>query len=137
MSAMRQLFWPALALVAGAISALLLRAVALAAIRRWARGPSALRAVGDSIRMPSLLWCLVLGLYVGTEIALEFSELPPRLHNRLSLFLQAAVIASVTFTLAGLVNTIPVPARAVQLPPGELALSGRPSPQPRVQHLDE
>jgi small-conductance mechanosensitive channel len=113
MSAMRQLVWPGLAFVVGTLSAFLLRAVALTAIRRWARDASVLRAVGDAIRIPSLLWCLVLGLYLATEVALEFSRLTLRLRNQLGTLLEAAVILSMTLTLAGLVDTLigrgPVP----------------------------
>lgn len=54
------------------------------------------------LRLPSLLWCLVLGLYG----AMEAATLPPRLAGRLELLLHALVIASVTLTAANLLAAL-------------------------------
>jgi small-conductance mechanosensitive channel len=53
-------------------------------------------------RMPSLLWCLVVGAWAGLEAA----SLPPRPTARLELLLQALVIATTTLTAAGLLVTV-------------------------------
>lgn len=49
-------------------------------------------------RLPSLLWCLVVGAWAGLEAA----SLGPRQAARLELVLQALVIATTTLTCAGL-----------------------------------
>ncbi len=105
MSVSWQLFWPALGLLVGTVAGLAVRAVALAGVRRWTRGP-ALTMLGAAIRIPSLVWSLVFGLYVAIETALDVSHLSPRLHGQLRLVLEAAVILSVTVVLASLVGTL-------------------------------
>ena len=102
MGPMPQLFWPALTVVSATALALILRAVLLGGVERWAPPGSTPAAVAETVRLPSLLWSLVLGLYVGMEI----SELPRRFAHPLGLTLQAAVIASVTVTAAGVVGML-------------------------------
>jgi len=51
-----------------------------------------------------LLWCLVLGLYAAIEVADAFEQLPKRLSEQLSLLLAAAIIVSVTITVAGVAS---------------------------------
>ena len=58
--------------------------------------------LADGLRLPSVLWCAVLGLYAGMEAA----TLPPRLAGRLELLLQALVIVSVTVTAANLLAAL-------------------------------
>jgi small-conductance mechanosensitive channel len=105
MSAMWRPFWPALAFVVATLTALALRSAALAALRRWG-GPDGLTAFVAAVRLPSLLWCVVLGLWVGLEVAGEFAHLPRRLSQQLGVVLQVAIILSVTITVAGLVGTL-------------------------------
>src|SRR6266404_164685 len=61
-----RLFWPAVALVMVSVAALLFRHALFVAVRRW----SGHRTTEDSlflraIRVPSMLWCIVLGLFVA------------------------------------------------------------------------
>ncbi|OLC14045.1 MAG: hypothetical protein AUH29_11170 [Candidatus Rokubacteria bacterium 13_1_40CM_69_27] len=100
------LLWPGLAFVMTLLAALALRSALLGAARKWARPAGALATFADGVGGPSLLWCLVLALYVAMEVALELSAMPPRLYGRLGLLLEAAVIVSVTLTLAGLLGTL-------------------------------
>jgi small-conductance mechanosensitive channel len=100
MSVMWSLFWPGMAFVVAVAIGLLLRAVMLAAARRWAG--SALASLADTVRGPSLLWVLVLGLWA----ALEVSDLPRRFAHPLGLVLQAAIIVSVTLTAAALLGAL-------------------------------
>jgi small-conductance mechanosensitive channel len=91
---------PALVAVGVTAVALALRAVLLKQLGRVAQ-----RRQGESpdlfwrgLRLPSLLWCVVLGLYGGMEAA----TLPARLASRLELLLQALIIVSVAVTAANL-----------------------------------
>src|SRR3989442_8935846 len=96
MSAMWWLLWPGLAFVMTLLAALALRSALLGAARKWARPAGALATFADGVGGPSLLWCLVLALYVAMEVALELSAMPPRLYGRLGLLLEAAGILSLT-----------------------------------------
>jgi small-conductance mechanosensitive channel len=102
MSAMWRLFWPGVAFVVAVVIGLVLRAAMLAVARRWAPPGSALAALADTVRGPSLLWVLVLGLWA----AMEVSELPRRFAHPLGLVLQASIIASVTITAAALLSAL-------------------------------
>jgi len=93
-----QLFWPAVAFVATAVIALALRAVVVSALHRWFGANGFL----DVIRLPSILWCLVLALYVAIGVA----ELPRRLTQDLAVILTAAIIVSVTFTIASVIGSV-------------------------------
>lgn len=61
-------------------------------------GADSLQVLQRALRLPSLLWSAVLGVYVGTEVA----TLPARLTSRLELLLHALIIVSVTVTAANL-----------------------------------
>src|SRR5919204_2660998 len=98
---MPQLVWPIVIVLSATVLALIVRTMLLGAVERWARPGSALSALAEAIRLPSLLWSVVLGLW----IVLEISDLPRRFAHPLSLGLQAAVIVSVTMTAAGLIST--------------------------------
>jgi small-conductance mechanosensitive channel len=98
---MWQLFWPAVAFLGVSISALLIRAALTKGLRRWL-GPATVEVFLDSIRLPSILWCLVFGFYV----ALEMVELPRRLAEQLQTVLEAAIILSVTITAAGVLSSL-------------------------------
>lgn len=99
---MLALFWPGLAFVAATVAALVLRSLILAAVERWRRGPDGDGTLGAALRTPSLLWSVVLGLYVAFEVA----DLPARARGPLWTVLEVAVILSVTFTLASVVGTL-------------------------------
>src|SRR6266481_4934215 len=98
-----RLFWPAVALVMVSVAALLFRHALFVAVRRW----SGHRTTEDSlllraIRVPSMLWCIVLGLFV----AIEMAQLPPRLAAPIHAVLEAAIILSVTLTVAGVLGSL-------------------------------
>lgn len=65
-------------------------------------GAESLTLLHRALRLPSLLWSAVLGVYSGTEMA----RLPARLTTPLELVLHALVIASVTVTAANLVGAL-------------------------------
>jgi small-conductance mechanosensitive channel len=101
MLAMWPLFWPAVAFVGVSIVALLFRKALTSGLRRWL-GPDSVEVFLDAIRLPSILWCLVFGLFV----AIELVELPRRLAGQLKTILEAAIIMSVTFTVAGVLGSL-------------------------------
>ncbi len=105
MPAMVRLLWPSLAFVVVALVALAARGVVLALLRRLAVRANGLSAFADGIRLPSVLWCFVLGFYAALEVAREFQHLPRRLGEQLSLILVAAIIVSVTITVANVLGT--------------------------------
>ena len=87
-----------IALAVGVVCvALALRVVLLRRLAR-ATGAAGLGSLSWDARMPSLLWCLVVGAWAGLEAA----SLPDRPTTRLELLLQALVIATTTLTCAGL-----------------------------------
>src|SRR2546423_3762792 len=109
-----RLFWPAVALVMVSVAALLFRHALFVAVRRW----SGHRTTEDSlflraIRVPSMLWCIVLGLFV----AIEMAELPPRLAAPIHAVLEAAIILSVTLTVAGVLGSLVAAAGQRRPPP--------------------
>jgi hypothetical protein len=61
------LFWPAVAFVGVSLSALVLRAAFTRGLRRWL-GVSNVELFLRTIRLPSILWCFVLGLFVAIEL---------------------------------------------------------------------
>jgi small-conductance mechanosensitive channel len=95
-------FWPAVGFVVVTGSALLLRFALMHPLRRRLDPANALWVLLTAIRLPSLLWSVVLGLFV----AIQMVELPGRLAGQVSLVLEAAVIASVTLTVAGVLATL-------------------------------
>jgi small-conductance mechanosensitive channel len=103
---MRQLAWSALAFVVATVVALLLRALLLSVLRRWAGTPDGWASLAHAIRLPSILWAIVLGLWVGIEFASQSESLPGRLSQQVSLVLEVAVILSVTITVANVLSTL-------------------------------
>jgi small-conductance mechanosensitive channel len=99
---MWQLAWPAAAFVAAVLGGLVVRALLLSGLRRWTRRPDGLAALAEVLQVPSILWCLVLGLYAALEVA----ELPRRLSHPLGLLLRGAIIVSMTVTAAGAVGAL-------------------------------
>jgi len=106
MTAMRQLVWPALVFVAATVVALLVRALLLSVLRRWARAPNGWSALVQAIRLPSVLWSVVLGLWIAIEFAGQTERLPRRLSEQLAQILEIAVILSVTITVANILSTL-------------------------------
>ena len=98
---MTLLFWPGIAFVAALFAALMFRSALLAGLRRFTSG-DAVNAFVRALRMPSVLWCVVLALAVAVEVA----DLPGRLARQVALVLEAAVILSVTITLAHVLASI-------------------------------
>ena len=98
---MWQLFWPAVAFVGVSIGALILRAAFTRGLRRWL-GPASVEVFLGTIRLPSILWCFVLGLFV----AIELVEMPRRLAVQLHTILEAAIILTATFTVAGVLGSL-------------------------------
>ena len=66
-----RLAWPAIAFAVATLVALLLRALMLSALRRWANGWSSLP---QAIRLPSILWSFVFGIWTGNEVARQLLE---------------------------------------------------------------
>ena len=97
-----RLFWPAAALVMVSIAALLFRHALVAAFRRWTGHTNEDSLFLQAVRVPSMLWCVVLGLFV----ALEMADLPPRLASQIQIVLESAIILSVTITVAGVLGSI-------------------------------
>lgn len=105
MTVMWPLFWPAVACVFVVLAALILRAVLLTPLSRWVRSPVSV-AFLDAVRLPSVLWSIVLGLYVGIETASDVTNLPVKISNQFHVVLTAAIILSVTMTIAGIIGTV-------------------------------
>src|SRR5687767_11617171 len=95
----RQFFWPGLAFVFALVAALAFRSAIFAGMRRFGGRD---HAFVRGLQLPSILWCIVLGLAVAVEVA----DLPVRLARQLGIVLQAAVIMSVTITLAHVLAAI-------------------------------
>src|SRR5688500_3266101 len=96
MLAMWQLFWPVVAFILVTATALIFRAALFLGFQRWTGRARSDSVFLRSVRVPSILWCLVLGLFVAIEVA----EMPRRLSVQLHTVLEAAVILSVTITVA-------------------------------------
>jgi len=98
-----RLAWPAIAFGVATLVALLLRALLLSLLRRWTDGWSSLL---QAIRLPSILWSIVLGLWAGNEVARQAESLPQRLSGQFGTLLEVAVIISVTFTVSNTLTTL-------------------------------
>jgi hypothetical protein len=59
---MRQLAWPIFAFVVAALLVLLLRTILLSLLRRWTGPPDGWGSLAQAIRLPSILWSVVVGL---------------------------------------------------------------------------
>jgi small-conductance mechanosensitive channel len=102
MLAMWEFFWPIVAFVLVTATALTFRAALFIGFQRWTGRARADSVFLQAIRLPSMLWCLVLGLFVAIEVA----EMPRRLSIQLHTVLEAAVILSVTITVAGVLASL-------------------------------
>jgi small-conductance mechanosensitive channel len=101
MPAMWPLFWPLVAFLLVSLVALLFRSVLMTVLRRWL-GPENVEVFLRAVRLPSILWCLVLGLFV----AIETVEMPRRLAAQIRIVLEASVVVSVTVTAAGVLSSL-------------------------------
>ena len=98
-----RLAWPAVALVVGTLVGFLVRALLLVSLRRWADTWSALP---HALRLPSILWSIVLGLWAANEVARQAESLPERLSQQVGTLLEIAVIVSVTFTVSNVLTAL-------------------------------
>src|SRR5258705_28008 len=105
-TAMRQLAWPAFAFGVATLTALLLRAAVLSLLRRWAVSPGGWNSLAQAIRLPAVLWSIVLGIWAGNEVARQTERLPERLSHQVGLVLEIAVILSVTITVSHVLTTL-------------------------------
>ena len=97
-----RLVWPAVALLLVTVAALLFRHALVALFRRWTGHDTRESLFLQAMRVPSILWCVVLGLFV----ALEMTDLPPRLAAQIQVVLEAAIILSVTITVASVLGSL-------------------------------
>ena len=94
------LVWPATTFVAITLAAFVVRGIVLHGLKRWALPADGGASVLRIIRVPSLFWCIVPGIAGAMEVA----HLPPRTAAILKLALVAAIIVSVTVTVANAVG---------------------------------
>jgi small-conductance mechanosensitive channel len=102
MRRMWHLFWPVTALLFVTVVALLFRHALFVGFRRWTGQRNDNSLFLAAIRVPSMLWCVVLGLFVAIELA----DLPPRFAAQIQVVLEAAIILSVTITAAGVLGSL-------------------------------
>src|SRR5438034_7869296 len=71
-----------------------------------AHPPDGWASLAQAVRLPSMLWSIVLGLWIAIAIAGETERMSRRLSQQLGLVLEVAIILSVTITVAGVVSTL-------------------------------
>ncbi len=94
-----------LAVIAGSLVAgWVIRKILFSMIRRWLAGsPSHLDVIlVDSLRVPFLIWFLMLGL----DLRLRISEVPPRIVDRIEVTLAVLWILSLTLMLSRLAGNV-------------------------------
>ena len=91
----------ALAFAAVAGAALAARAALLVSLGRWPSDGPVSRLI-IAIRGPSLFWCALLGLHAASDVALDLSLLPAHWHDRVTMLVEAAWVASATILLAAI-----------------------------------
>jgi small-conductance mechanosensitive channel len=102
MQPMSPLFWPGVVSFGVVIAALLFRHAMFVGFRRWTGHTNENSLFLQAVRVPSMLWCVVAGLFV----ALEMVQVPPRVAIQIQRVLEAAVIMSVTITVAGVLGSL-------------------------------
>jgi small-conductance mechanosensitive channel len=101
------LAWPAVALVAATLFALLLRGLLLSfVLGPESDSPNGWSSLAHAIRLPSILWSAVFGLWVAIVVANETERLSARLSQPASLILEVSIILSVTITVANVLSTL-------------------------------
>ena len=73
------LAWPAVALVAALLFALILRGLLLSVLGRASAPSSGRSSLAHAIRLPSILWSAVFGLWIAIVVANVTERLSPRL----------------------------------------------------------
>jgi small-conductance mechanosensitive channel len=99
---MSPFFWPAVVSIAVVLAALIFRHALFVGFRRWTGHTNDNSLFLQAVRVPSMLWCVVLGLFV----AIAMAEVPPRLGTQIQRVLEAAIIMSVTITVAGVLGSL-------------------------------
>ena len=100
------LTWPALIFILATLVALLLRGALLSVLGRWAQTPNGWSSLAQAIRLPSILWSVVVGLWVAVVFADATERMSSRVSQSLSLILEVAVVLSVTITIANVLSTL-------------------------------
>jgi small-conductance mechanosensitive channel len=79
-----------------------IRYVALRGLHRWASrtGATVEPVLLESLRLPSLLWCVLLGLYVGVDV----TQLPGRINAVALNIVYGLIVFSMTAALAGFIS---------------------------------
>jgi len=99
-----EVVWLAVTFVGVTIGGLVVRRLALAAVRRWPGDAETREALERALSLPSALCCVIAGVYVTADTAREWALLSARWSDRLGLVLQAAIIVSITVPLARLAS---------------------------------
>ena len=86
------LTWPALIFILATLVALLLRGALLSVLGRWAQTPNGWSSLAQAIRLPSVLWSVVVGLWVAVVFADATERMSSRVSQSLSLVLEVAVV---------------------------------------------
>jgi small-conductance mechanosensitive channel len=102
MHGMAPLFWPAVAGVIVAVVSLIFRHALFVAFRRWTGHTNDNSLFLQAVRVPSMLWCVVFGFFVTIEVY----DIPARLSGQINRVLEAAIILSVTITVAGALGSL-------------------------------
>jgi len=100
------LAWPAVALVAATLFALLVRGLLLSVVARSSATPSGWSSLAHAIRLPSILWSAVFGFWVAIVVANATERLSSRLAEPASAVLEISIILSVTITVANVLSTL-------------------------------
>src|SRR2546421_6912275 len=101
--AMSWLFvWPAITFTGVTIAALFVRELALRTLGRWLRGTDSGALIVETLRVPSLVWCLVPGM----AAAIQRAQLPPGAVHALNRTFVAVIIFSVTITVANVAGVL-------------------------------
>lgn len=95
---------PASIALASTLILLIVRSIAFRVINRWAEKTETRidDIIINSLKTPSIYWCLAIGLYIGAEV----SELPKRYVFYFSKTIHVVVILSITIATANLVGKI-------------------------------
>ena len=94
--------WPGITFMGVTIAALLVRAFALRTLGRWLRGTDSGALIVETLRVPSLVSCLVPGM----AAAIELAHLPPGPVHVFNRMFVAVIILSVTITLANVAGVL-------------------------------
>ena len=97
---LKSLFVPSVVSASVIVALFILRGMVIHLLRKWTAGPgvTARNAVLGSFRVPSLFWCIAIGLY----FAVEFSELPRKYVGIADRIIYILLIFSATVAVANL-----------------------------------